>query len=477
MAPQSPPLPTESFPGDPTHYSEDCLFLNVWTAGVDDARRPVMVWIHGGGFTTGSGGVGLYRGEHLARRGVVVVTLNYRLGTLGWLAHPNLAQPRGGLGNWGLLDQIAALTWVRDHIEAFGGDPGNVTVFGESAGAMSVAALLGAPTARSLFRRAAVQSGAAAGLGVASASGLAEDVTAELGLSEVSLEALQRIPVEEILAAQTVVGAAYEGLGLAFQPVVDGHALPRHPAVEIATGAAAGIDLLIGTNRDEWKFFTFTTASLREIDDSCLLRLVSRHIDIAGLAGSVPADELITVVREARSERGFSTHPAELYAAMCSDWIFRVPSMRLAEAHATLHPRTFAYLFDWESPFGDGALGSCHALEIPFVFGTVSNPAIAPFSGSGSEAETLSRRMQAAWVAFAATGDPSTGELGTWPAYEPQRRTTMRLGRLAGSVEAPMESERAWLDAALGPYGHAETAGLEHVRRLPRREAEAARGT
>jgi len=212
-APQSAPLPTETFPGDPLEQSEDCLSLNVWTPEVDDARRPVMVWVHGGGFTTGSGAVGLYRGEHLARRGVVVVTINYRLGALGWLAHPLLEHPAGGLGNWGLLDQMAALAWVRDNIAGFGGDPSKVMVFGESAGAMSVAALLASRSARPLFRRAAVQSGAAVALGVRSAAVLAEDILSGLGLSPApdTAEVLRQVPAEELLEVQHDVAAAYAG--------------------------------------------------------------------------------------------------------------------------------------------------------------------------------------------------------------------------------------------------------------------------
>jgi len=472
-APQAPPLPSETFPGDPTEQSEDCLFLNLWTPRLDDARRPVMVWVHGGGFTTGSGGVGLYRGEHLARRGVVVVTINYRLGALGWLAHPGLQQTGGGLGNWGLLDQIKALTWVRDNVEVFGGDPGNVTVFGESAGAMSVAALLASPAARPLFRRAIVQSGAAVAVGVKSAAVLAEDLASGLGMAELSPELLRQVPADELLAVQHEVGAAYAGVGLPFQPVVDGGVLSRHPAAEVATGEAAGIDLLIGTNRDEWKFFTFTTPGLRRIDEDQLSRLVARHVEVAWLGESIDAAELISVVRSARAARGEETSPSELYSALGTEWIFRVPSMRLAEAHSNSHRRTFAYLFEWESPFGRGTLGSCHALEIPFVFGTVRTPAVTAFSGGGPEAEALSDRMQAAWAAFAATGDPSSEEGGEWAPYERSRRSTMRFGPESGALLAPREPERAWLDAALGPFGQAEAAGLEQVRRPPQRESGA----
>ncbi len=420
-----------------------------------------MVFVHGGGFAGGSGAVGLYRGEQLARRGVVLVTFNYRLGALGWLAHPGLADEEGACANWGLSDQVAALAWVRDNIAAFGGDPGNVTVFGESAGAMSVAALLATDAARPTIRRAILQSGAAAAAGLDAAAGLAEALAGELGLSSISAGALRSVPAERVVDAQRAVVGDYEGIGLPFQPVVDGAMLKRHPAVEIAAGCAAGVDVLVGTNRDEWAFFTFTTAASKAIDEARLGRLVGRHVAFAGLEDLVSTEELIEVVKRARRRRGESLGPADLYTAIATDWAFRLPSLRLAEGHGTAHGRSFSYLFDWEAPFGGGALGSCHALELPFVFGTVKNPIVAAFAGGGPGAEQLSDRMQAAWVAFAASGDPSCEEVGEWPVYEPSRRATMRLGPVVEVVHAPREEERAWLDRALGPYGQAETLTLQ----------------
>ncbi len=466
MCPQPPPMPTESIPGDPTEMSEDCLYLNVWTEGIDSGRRPVMVWVHGGGFITGSASVSLYRGERLARRGVVVVAVNYRLGALGWLAHPALADEEapGGLGNWGLLDQIAALAWVKEHIRAFGGDPDNVTVFGESAGAMSVAALMASPRAVGLFHRAVIQSGAAVALGVGSAARVAETMADSLGLSRLTRAALTEAPVKALLEAQRSVTATYEVLGLPFQPVVDGGALSRHPAAEIAQGASSGIDLVIGTNRDEWKFFTFSTAALHNIDEGRLRQLAQLHIAAGGLSGVVPSDEMIEVYRSARLERGESVAPTDLYSAMATDLVFRVPSMRLAEAHGRTNRGTFAYLFEWEAAFGNGGLGACHALELPFVFGTLDYPLIAMFVGAGPDALELSGRMQSAWATFAASGDPSSAEVGQWVPYESTERATMRLGRNVGLLGHPMEAERAWLDAMLGPYGKIESLGLDRVR-------------
>ena len=474
MCPQPPPSLLESVPGDPVEQSEDCLTLNIWTPGLDEGRRPVMVFFHGGGFVGGSSSVGVYDGTGLARHGAVAVTVNYRLGALGWLAHPELAVagPGGGVGfgNWGLLDQIAALRFVRDNAAAFGGDPGNVTIFGESSGAMCVAALLGASTARPLFRRAVMQSGAAIAIGPAEAQSVTEALATELGFGCVSREALQRVPVADLLAAQGRVGDAKQGDALLFQPVVDGGVLSRHPAAEIAAGAARGIDVMAGTNRDEWAFFTFSAGSKAAIDEARLLELVRSQVELAGLGDSVTAEELIAVHRAARLERGEPVDPSSLYTAIGTDWVFRLPAARLLAAHASYHPGTYAYLFDWETPFAGAALGSCHVLELPFVFDTVRNPFIALFAGSGPEAERLASAMSAAWVAFARNGDPSRGVGVTWPPYSASDRVTMRLGSVIEPVQAPMEVERSWLEDRLGPYGEMESRSLDIVRPLAPRD-------
>ncbi|MGD0081828.1 MAG: carboxylesterase family protein [Acidimicrobiales bacterium] len=467
-SPQPPASVLESIPGDPMEQSEDCLTLNIWTSAMEGEPRPVMVFVHGGGFLGGSSSVAVYHGAALARRGVVVVTLNYRLGVLGWLAHPDLhdAGAGGAAGNWGLLDQIAALRFVRDHAAAFGGDPGNVTIFGESAGAMCVAALLAVPEARRLFRRAIMQSGSAVALGMDAASSTAEALAVELGLGGVSRQSLAGQAVESLLAAQSAVVNRNGPSGLVFQPVVDGALLRRHPAAAIAGGSAAGIDLVVGTNRDEWAFFTFSAAASHEIDDDQLRRFVAAQIRLSGLSDAVPAAELIDVYRTARSERGDPVGPRDLHTAIGTDWVFRLPSMRLLELHARRGGPAYAYLFDWETPFGGGGLGACHALELPFVFGTADNPFVALFAGTGPEAEALSEAMQAAWVSFARTGDPGggLGGRGAWKAYDTPRRATMRFGRVIELVDAPMEPERAYLGGRLGIYGEREAISFDRVR-------------
>jgi para-nitrobenzyl esterase len=437
IAPQRALLP--QIPGDPTHQSEDCLHLSVWTPGLDDRRRPVLVWVHGGGFTSGTSGSLLYRGDHLARRGdVVVVTVNYRLGALGFLAHPALEQPDGGpIGNWGLLDQIAALRWVQRHIASFGGDPGNVTLFGESAGGMSVSALLAAPAARGLFRRAVIESGPPYTHDAVRASEAAETLAEELGLEKVTRDALVSVPASDLVDAVAALQArrARPGeLPLPLLPTIDGRVLPAEPRHAVAGGAAAGLELMVGTNRDEMTFFSLGDERTARMDDAALLRRV-RH-----MAPNAPPEDIVEAYRAARVGRGEPVTPRDLWVAAATDVVFRWPSLRLAAAHRP-HGPVHVYLFNWETPVLGGVLGACHALEIPFVFGTVRQPEVASFSGGGPSAVALSETMQEAWLAFARTGDPSNRQSGEWPVWEPEHRATMVFGASSGVQRQPRDEE------------------------------------
>jgi para-nitrobenzyl esterase len=462
IAPQNPSLIDTSLGGRPEPQSEDCLSLNIWTPGLDGDRRPVMVWIHGGSFVWGSGSGGLYRGGTLAREGdVVVVTINYRLGLLGFLAHPALGDPDQswlgdhewtGFGNWGLADQVAALRWVRDHIADFGGDPGNVTLFGESAGGMSVTALLAAPAARGLFHRAIVESGGPYALTPDQAASTAEQLAGHLGVP-VTREALERVPTEALVRAVVEFdqrGGRRGDSGLLMMPVVDGGLLSVAPDVAVATGSAAEVPLLIGTTRDEMAFFTIGDPALSALDPEGLRRWMRRLTPDPEAVESV-----IAQVTGARLARGEPVTPRDLWVAIATEYIFRLPSVRLADAHAAAaRPGvgTYSYLFTWESPMLAGYLGSCHALEIPFVFGTVHNPAIQGFAGGGADALGLSAAMRALWTSFARTGSP-----GTWPAWDPDVRPTQILGPWPGRqgwlhrVDGPRPEELEAVAAAVGP--------------------------
>ena len=444
-APQPPPASSISGVA-PGAQDEDCLTLNIWTPGADDARRPVMVWIHGGGFISGSGAAPLYSGAPLAGRGdVVVVTVNYRLGILGFLAHSDLADDDadGASGNWGLLDQVAALRWVRDNIAAFGGDPDNVTIFGESAGGMSVADLLVMPSARGLFRRAIVQSGPPNAIELERAETVTAKLVAELGVA--SPAALRAVPTERLLEAQAALVAERRAAGLPLVPVVDGTSIPVSPQSAIADGAAAGVELLIGTNLDEAKMWMVADPANRDPDEEVL----HRRIDAIFRANDVDIspDDAIDAYRAARQGRGDDASPRELWSAIQTDRMFRIGSVRAAEAQGA-HASTYMYLFTATSPAMGGALGSCHALEIPFALGTYTTPGMDRFAGTGPEVERLSAQMSDAWLAFARAGNPAHDGIPAWPAYDAGTRATMVFGVETHVENAPYEDERRFWESA-----------------------------
>lgn len=432
-------IPMAAMMGGGEPASEDCLYLNVWTPGLDNAKRPVMVWLHGGAFIFGSGSSPMYSGKTLSSLGdVVVVTLNYRLGVFGYLAHPELADPETGtVGNWGLLDQIAALEWVRDNIANFGGDPQNVTVFGESAGSMSASNLLAAPKAKGLFQKAICQSGAPMAMPAEDAARVASRLVEAMGLS--SIDEVRTASVEDIVAAQTQVMQSASGeLVMPFQPNIDGVVLPSSPWELIAGGSAKGITLMMGTNRDEMKLFAMLDSEAASLDDNALAeRIRPRLGDDAQL--------VVESYRKARESRGEVATATELWWAMESDRFFRAPAMRCLELHTPHAPATFAYLVTWESPMA--MLGSCHAIELPMVFGTLDAPGASMLSGEGEHAERIASQMQAAWIAFARNGDPSNESLGQWPVYKPETRETMVLGAKCAVEAAPREDERRAWDA------------------------------
>lgn len=433
IAVQSPSPVEQLFGAADVATSEDCLYLNVWTPGVGDgARRPVMVWVHGGAFVTGSGSTPWYDGTALAAAGdVVVVTFNYRLGVLGFL-HVDGANGEPGGGNAGLLDQVAALAWVRDNAAAFGGDPANVTVFGESAGAMSVGALLGAPAARGLFGRAILQSGAASNATAADvAAGVAAETLAEMGVAPGDRAGLAAVPVARILAAQAEVSRRHAARGMAYEPVVDGDVLPEPPLEAVAAGSAADVALLVGTTADEMRLFSLMDRTLAALTPEQLE-------DRARLAFGEGARAAVATYAANRP----GARPGDLWTAILTDRVFRIPAVRLAEAQGRHRDDTFAYLFTWATPAFGGALGSCHALEIPFVFDNLDAPGVAVFTGDGADRRPLAAATSAAWTAFARTGRPEHPGLPAWPAYDERRRATMELGTHLRVRDDPAGDER-----------------------------------
>ena len=439
IAPQAPMGIQFLEPPEKQLQSEDCLYLNIWTTGLDGAGRPVMVWVHGGSFTTGAGSWLIYNGRSLcAGADVVVVTINYRLGLLGFL---NLNEVTKGqipaTGNEGLLDQVLALEWVRDNISRFGGDPANVTIFGESAGAMSIGTLLAVPKARGLFHKAILQSGAAQQVRpLEEAEKIAEILLDTVNVKPFEVDKLRSLTEQQIISAQEqVVTRAQDSEltigGLPLGPVVDGDVVPELPIRAIAGGSADGVPLLVGTNLDEWKLFAVSDKDLPELNEAGLLRRVR------GFVPGRHAEELLEAYRRARAKRNLAVTPDELFAAVQTDRLFRMPAIRLAEAHYRRHQATYMYLFDWLSPLFGGVLGACHALDLWFVFGILD----ANFSGWDEEARSLSRKMQDAWTSFARRGDPTVPGIGDWKQYD-ERRMTMVLGRQCVLAEAPYDEER-----------------------------------
>ncbi|QJY49089.1 carboxylesterase/lipase family protein [Pseudonocardia broussonetiae] len=418
--------PTAPAPGYPLPFSallpvvrvpgEEILNVNVWTPDPTASGLPVMVWIHGGAFVNGSNSIPSYDGSAFARDGVVLVSVNYRLGAEGFLHLPD-APP-----NRGLLDQVAALRWVRDNIAAFGGDPDAVTVFGESAGGMSVGALLAMPSAAGLFHRAILQSGAGHhALSAATAAKVAGYMAEEVGVAPTvegfaGVEPARLVAAQQALSAQSATTpdpARWREITLnsmVFEPVVDGEVLPVLPIEAVAAGASADVEVLVGSNRDEHRFFLVPTGAVDSVTDAAIAAVVGAYRLPAG------------AVEAYRAERP-DTPDGLVLADLMSDWFFRIPAVRLAEAHGRAH----VYEFDWTTPVLDGRLGSCHALEIGFVFDTLA--AGSDLSG-GAPPQALADAMHAAWVAFARTGDPG------WPRYA-EGRAVRRFGDVVETLTDP----------------------------------------
>jgi para-nitrobenzyl esterase len=409
---------------------DDWLTVNVWSPEPDPgAGLPVMVWIHGGGYVIGMSGLPEYDGGRLAREGgVVVVTFNYRVGFEGF------AQIEGAPANRGLLDQVAALQWVRDNIRAFGGDPDWVTVFGQSAGGGSVAALLAMGSTAGLFRRAVAQSVPGTFFSPELAADIAAACAAELGLRSTVAD-LSGVGPHRLSAAADTVGATMDRWAqrwgrpahraIPFSPVVDGEVLPVTPWQALTDGAGLDLDLLVGHTRDEQRLFTALTG---------LLGAVSQEQAADALHVLAPGPDGARRYRDAFPAAG----PEELYELVHSDWLFRMPSLHLAEAQTAAGGRAFVYELAWAAPGMGGVFGACHGLDVPLVFGNLDRgrPAMLIGEAASPEAEALSARMRAAWVAFATHGDPG------WPGYDTDQRLVQRFDARSSVIPYPEQASR-----------------------------------
>lgn len=416
---------------------EDCLNLNVWTPGIDNGARPVMVWIHGGAYVTGSGSTPWYDGQRFAsNHDVVVVTINYRLGALGYLDLTRLVPDTDLVTpNCGLLDQIAALEWVHECIDAFGGDPTNVTVFGESAGAMSIGALLGAPAAVGLFGRAILQSGAAANISApARADSAARFFLDALGLeaTEASIASLATITIEEIVRASGVADSStIDGQGLGWQPTTATASLPVHPLAALAAGTRAGIDVLFGTTSEEMRLFTVFDPNAASLDHDAIVVRLNRNLD----------PPIAQAVADRYRDDAPGRSPSDTWAEIATDQVFRWPAEQLARALSDGRANSlWAYEFTWQTPAFGGVLGSCHALEIPFVFDNLHQRGADIFTGSGSERQAIADVLHHAWASFARHGNPNLAaspKAPEWFAWSADESATFVIG-----INTEMVSDR-----------------------------------
>jgi len=404
--------------------SEDCLHLNVWTNGLDARKRPVMLWLHGGGFTSGNGSYSMYDGANMARkRDVVVVTINHRLNSFGFLYLADIGGEKfKNASNCGILDAVAALEWVRDNIANFGGDPNNVTIFGQSGGAGKVSTLLAMPGAKGLFHRAIIQSGSnVKGVSTEDATKTARLLMEKLGVK--TAEELQQVPMDQL------VSATLSTRGLRLAPVVDGKTLPGGPFDPTAPALSADVPLLIGSVEFEVNFFPNT--KLDPIDDAELHAAVKQ----ATRADDAQVDHLIALYRKGRPKAS----DIDLSQIIASDG-FRSPVILEAERKAAQPAPVYMYYFTWKTPVHDGKLKAFHTLEIPFVLDNVDEA--KSMTGSGADRYPLQDKMSGAWAAFARTGNPNHKGLPNWPKFNTEQRATMIFDNQCKAVNDPHGEER-----------------------------------
>jgi para-nitrobenzyl esterase len=428
------PVQTRSF---------DSLLLNVWTPDPGAGGLPVLVWIHGGAFYAGSGSDEIYDGSAFARDGVVTVTVNYRLGIEGFLHLDELMPGLESSGCNGLADQVAALRWVQENIAAFGGDPGNVTIAGESAGGQSVVTLMATPSARGLFHRVIAQSPSGhSGISAATATRIARRFLDEARIAPGDLASLQSAPPEQLLTAQEALTSELQATrdlevygeaaatAMAFQPTHDTPFLPKRPLDALRAGHARDIALVVGTNNEETLLF------IKALSDIFNEGLVRQTLQAVMTPAGRDGDTAFERYQRARS----GAKPYEIAAAAETDRLFRIPAIRIAEAQSVHQPDVYMYRFDWRSRAFDGDMGAFHFLEIAFTFDNLHTEMGRSFTGSAPQ--QLADTVHSAWVSFIKTGRPSSvGEL-EWPPYDIDRRPTMVFADSCKSQDDPAQEER-----------------------------------
>jgi para-nitrobenzyl esterase len=410
---------------------EDCLVLNVWTPALKDGRkRPVMFWCHGGGFASGSGSSPGTDGTNLAHRGdVVVVTVNHRLNVLGFTYVPDLSSASGDAG---MLDIVHALKWVRNNIEQFGGDPNNVTIFGQSGGGRKVGTMLSMPSAKGLFHRAIIESGPTIRLvEKEQAARVADRLISKLQLGRNEARELQKLPVERIMAAYFDVlkdmGPA-DQMTEGFSPTVNGADVPKHPFYPVASDVSANVPLMIGSTRTEM--------TLQSPADAFSLDEDGMRSRVRGLVG----DHASSVIEAYRKVNPGST-PSDIYFLIASDYRYGAPVMKIAERRAALNKGpVYLYYFRWETPVQGGRLKSPHTIEIPFAFDNVKIS--ASLTGGGAEAMALADKVSETWLAFARSGDPNNSKIPHWAKFDAKDRQTMVFNNVIKLENDPIREQR-----------------------------------
>lgn len=419
---------------------EDCLYLNIWTPAADNKARPVMFWIYGGGFLIGASSRSRLNGANLAVHGdVVVVNFNYRVGALGFINLPGITP------NIGILDQVAALEWVRENIDRFGGDPNNITIFGESAGAGSVAALLTIPAARGLFHKAIMESGSASPRDFALRKG-SEKFFDKLRIEKGDIDALRVVPIKKILRAQRGLSGSLLELGTnPFNPFVDGKIIPEHPLEAMRKGETANVPIIIGCNKDE---IGFLPIMLKQADDAKakpIIDIVKQQFYDSGVSEQ-DLEQLVEIYKNGIEEE-YKKIPYKYLDALLTDILFRIPIIRNLEAYVKHQPNAYMYIFTHGSRDNNMAL---HTIEIPFVFGNLDTPDIADGGIEINEdSKQLATNVMDAWTAFARTGNPNHDGLPQWPPYDLDERATMILGVESHVEQDPMNELRLLWDDLL----------------------------
>ena len=436
--------PAEMLPTDPREaLSEDCLMLNLWTPKADRGKRPVMVWLHGGGFASGSGSYTIYSGRELARKhDAVAISVNHRLNIFGFLYLAEFGGKWAEASNAGMLDVVAALEWVRDNIAAFGGDPNNVTIFGQSGGAGKVSTLMAMPSAKGLFHRAIAQSGAAVtSTARAQAVRTTEQVLQRLKIAPAELDKLQSVPMQELLNVMRPPAGAPPGPGggLNFGPVVDGKSLPSNPFDPTAPGQSASVPFLTGTTATEITFF-LPDERLHPLDDAAFKARVkdTLKVDDAG------ADRMIALYRKNQPGRDNIDLMLRLEtdASFFRGGVETQAERKVAQKGAPV----YVYRFEYYSPVRGGRLKAMHCMEIPFVFDNLEAGAV--YTGNSPAAQKLADQMSAAWVAFARSGNPNHKGMPAWSPWDPDKRATMVFGPAASTlVNDPGKDERLAIKA------------------------------